>query len=90
MKHRAMEQGRCQTSWYQFVAHAELLVENSSVCLTTRVSKLSRQGCCLYLTDTPPAGTSVIVKIYACPHFLQARGTVSYLEHGLGGHLREH
>jgi hypothetical protein len=84
MKHRAMEQGRRQAFWYPFVAYAELLVENSNACLTTRVSKLSRQGCYLDLTHTLPAGTSVIVKIYAWPHFLQARGTVSYLEHGLG------
>jgi hypothetical protein len=79
-----MEHGRRQISWYQFVAHAELLVEDSNVCLTTRVSKLSRQGCCLYLKDAPPTGASVVVKIYAWPHFFQARGTVAYLEHGLG------
>ena len=79
-----MEQGRHPTSWYPFVAHAELLVENSNVCLATRVSKLSRQGCDLQLRDTFAAGTSVVVKIYAWPHFFQARGTVSYSEHGHG------
>ena len=79
-----MEQGRHQTSWYPFVAHAELLVENSSVPLTTRVSQLSHQGCHVQLTDTIPAGTSVVVRIFAWPHFFQARGTVSYLERGLG------
>ena len=77
-----MEQGRHQTSWYPFVAHAELLVENSNVCLTTRVSKLSRQGCDLQLRDSFAAGTSVVVKVYAWPHFFQARGTVCYSEHG--------
>jgi hypothetical protein len=80
-----MEQGPHQTSWYPFVAHAELLVENSNVCLTTRVTKLSRSGCDLYLTDTFPAGTAVLVKIYAWPHFFQVRGTICYPEHGLGG-----
>jgi hypothetical protein len=89
MKHRAMEHGRREVSWYQFVAHAELLVEDSNVCLTTRVSKLSRQGCCLYLKDAPPAGASVIVKIYAWPHFFQARGTVS-LETWTTRHFREY
>jgi hypothetical protein len=79
-----MEQGRHQTSWYPFVAHAELLVENSDVCLTTRVSKLSRQGCDLQLRDTFAAGTSVVVKVYAWPHFFQARGTVCYSQHGHG------
>jgi hypothetical protein len=79
-----MEQGPHQTSWYPFVAHAELLVENSNVCLTTRVIKLSRSGCDLYLTDTFPAGTAVLVKIYAWPHFFQARGAICYSAHGLG------
>jgi hypothetical protein len=79
-----MEQGRHQTCWYPFVAHAELLVEDSNVCLTARVSKLGRQGCYLQLTDRFAAGTSVIVKIYAWPHFFQARGIVSYSEHGQG------
>src|SRR5258706_14458403 len=79
-----MEQGRHQTSWYPFVAHAELVVEDSNVCLTTRVSKLSRQGCDLQLRDTFAAGTSVVVKVYAWPHFFQARGTAGYSEHGTG------
>jgi hypothetical protein len=79
-----MEQGRHQTSWYPFAAQAELLVEGSSVRLTTRVSGLSREGCHLHLTDTFPVGTPVVVKIYAWPHFFQARGTVCYSEHGLG------
>jgi hypothetical protein len=80
-----MDQGRDQTSWYPFAAHAELLMENSTLWLTTRVSKLSREGCRLHLTDTLPAGTSVLVKIYAWPHFFQVRGTICYPEHGLGG-----
>ena len=79
-----MEQSRHQTCWYPFVAHAELLVEGSNVRLTTRVSKPSRQGCHLELTDRFAAGTSVIVKIYAWPHFFQARGIVSDSEHGHG------
>lgn len=79
-----MEQGRHQTSWYPFVAHAQLLVANSDVCVNTRVSGLSRQGCHLDLTDSPPDGTSVIIKIYAWPHFFQARGTLCHSEHGLG------
>jgi hypothetical protein len=79
-----MEQGRHRIFWYPFVAHAELLVENSNVCLTTRVSKLSRQGCDLQLRDTFAPGTTVVVKVYAWPHFFQARGTVYYSKHGLG------
>lgn len=82
MKHRAMEHGRRQAFWYPFVRR--ITRRKLHCCLTTRVSKLSRQGCYLDLTHTLPAGTSVIVKIYAWPYFFQARGTVSRLEHGLG------
>ncbi len=79
-----MEQGHRQTSWYPFLAHAELLVENSDVRLTARVIRLSREGCDVDLTDTFPAGTSVVMKIYAWPHFFQSRGTICYSRLGLG------
>jgi PilZ domain len=84
MMYGAMGQGRRQTSWYTFFAHAELLVENFNVCLTTRVSKLSRQGCDLQLRDTFPVGTSVVVRVYAWPHFFQASGTVCYSDQRFG------
>jgi hypothetical protein len=79
-----MEQDRSQQSWYPFFAYAELLVENSDVCLIAHVNELSRQGCHLSLTNRVPAGASVVVKIYAWPHFFQARGTVCYSEHRIG------
>ena len=79
-----MEQDHSQQSWYPFFAYAELLVENSDVCLIAHVTELSRQGCHLHLTDRVPTGTSVVVKIYAWPHFFQARGTICYSEHRIG------
>jgi hypothetical protein len=79
-----MEQERSAMPGYPFFAHAELLVENSDVCLSANVSELSREGCQLHLANTFPAGTSVVVKIYAWPHFFQARGTVCYSERNLG------
>jgi hypothetical protein len=79
-----MEDDRRQTVRRPFIAHAELLVENSDVCLSANVSELSREGCHLHLANAFPAGTSVVVKIYAWPHFFQARGTVRYSEHNLG------
>src|ERR1700704_4990706 len=79
-----MEQNDSRQSWYPFVAHAELLVENSDVCLIAHVTELSIQGCHLHLTDRAPTGTSVVVKIYAWPHFFQARGTICYSEHRIG------
>jgi hypothetical protein len=47
-----MEQGRRQTSWYQFVAHAELLVENSNVCLTQLIREC-RNGACGEYPQSP-------------------------------------
>jgi hypothetical protein len=79
-----MEQDRSQQSWYPFCAYAELLVENSDICLAAHVGELIRQGCHLHLTDRVPSGTAVVVRIYAWPHFFQVRGTVCYAEHRIG------
>lgn len=79
-----MEQDRRQTPRRPFIAHAELLVKNPDVCLTANVSELSRDGCHLQLANTFPVGTSVVVKIYAWPHFFPARGIVRYSEPNLG------
>ena len=79
-----MERERGKTSWYPFVARAELLVENSNLHLTTRICELSLSGCHLLLTDSMPPGISVLVKVYAWPHFFQARGTVYQWERGRG------
>jgi hypothetical protein len=61
---------------YPFFAHAELEVENSDVHLTVRLCELSREGCRLYVKNPPLEGTSVLVKIYAWPYFLQVQGKV--------------
>jgi len=62
--------------WYPFFAHAELAIENSDVHLTARLCELSREGCRLYVKNPPLVGTSVLVKIYAWPYFLQVQGKV--------------
>jgi hypothetical protein len=79
-----MEQDRSQTPGYPFLAHAEIVVENSDVCLTARVCELSRQGCHLYAVNPPPVGASVLVKVYAWPNFFQARATVYHSDPKLG------
>jgi len=71
-----MEQDRCPMPGYPFFAHAELAVENSDVHLTARLCELSREGCRLYVKNPPLVGTSVLVKIYAWPYFLQVQGKV--------------
>lgn len=61
---------------YPFFAHAELVVENSDVHVTARLCELSREGCRLYVRNPPPVATSVLVKIYAWPYFLQVQGKI--------------
>jgi hypothetical protein len=72
-----MQQGHSSTPGYAFFAHAELAVENSDVHLTASLCELSREGCLLYVKNPPLVGTSVLVKIYAWPYFLQVQGKVS-------------
>jgi len=71
-----MEQDRSPMPGYPFLAHAELAVENTGVHLAARVSELSREGCCLYVMNPPPVGTSVLLKIFAWPYFFQVHGKV--------------
>jgi hypothetical protein len=79
-----MEQGHSPTPGYPFFAHAELAVESTDIHLAARLCELSREGCQLQLANTFQPGTSVVVKIYAWPHFFQARGTVCYSKRKLG------
>jgi hypothetical protein len=71
-----MEQDRSPMPGYPFFAYAELAIENSDVQLTARLCELSREGCRLYVENPPLVGTSVLVKIYAWPYFLQVQGKV--------------
>jgi PilZ domain len=73
-----MEQDRSPIPGCPFFAHAELVVENSDVQVTARLCELSREGCCLYVNNPPRVGTSVLVKIYAWPYFLEVRGKVCH------------
>jgi hypothetical protein len=69
---------------YPFFAHAELSVENSDVHLTARLCELSREGCRLEVKNPPLVGTSVFVKIYAWPYFLQVQGKVCRSDSNFG------
>jgi hypothetical protein len=71
-----MEQDRSPMPGYPFLAHAELVVENSDLHLAARLYELSREGCRLYVMNPPPVGTSVLVKIFAWPYFFQVHGKV--------------
>lgn len=71
-----MEQDRSSMPVSPFLAHAELVVENSDVPLIARLYELSRKGCHLYAMNAPHVGTSVLLKIFAWPHFFQVHGKV--------------
>jgi hypothetical protein len=69
---------------YPFFAHAALLVVNSGVSIATRITALNRSGCLLSVANPLPAGESVVVKVYAWPHFFQIDGTICAHEAGHG------
>src|SRR6266403_2867033 len=79
-----MEQDGSTVQGYPFFAHAEVAVENSDVHLTARLYELSRGGCRLYVKNPPLVGTSVLVKIYAWPYFLQVQGKVCRSDSNFG------
>jgi len=79
-----MEQDRGLTLAYRFNAHAELTVESSGAHVTARLFELSREHCRLHLSNPPPVGTAVLVKIYAWPHFFQVHGTVCHSDPNFG------
>jgi hypothetical protein len=72
-----MEQSRNPSRAYPFVAYAELTIETSGVPVTARLCELSRQHCRLFVSNPPSPQSSVLVKIYAWPHFFEVHGTVS-------------
>jgi hypothetical protein len=71
-----MQRDRGLTRAYRFSAYAELTVEDSGAHVTARLYELSRGHCRLQISNPPPVGTTVLVKIYAWPHFFQVHGTV--------------
>jgi hypothetical protein len=79
-----MKQDLSPKRGYPFFAHAELTEENSGAHGTARLCELSREHCRLHVSDPPPIGTAVFVKIYAWPHFFQVRGTVCHSDSEFG------
>lgn len=65
-------------------AHAELTLENLHIHATARLYELSREHCRLAVSNCPPLGTAVLVKIYAWPHFFQVRGKVCQSDPNVG------
>jgi hypothetical protein len=55
-----------------------------SVVHRTHLFELGRAGCHLYLDDQIPAGTAVLVKVYAWPNYFQAPGIISTSRPSIG------
>jgi hypothetical protein len=68
--------------WYRFKAHCELVV--GSVVRRTYLTELGLAGCHLHLDDHIPAGTTVLLKVYAWPNYFQAPGVVSTSQQSIG------
>jgi hypothetical protein len=71
---------------YPFVAMAEIVDEKERVRTSSRISDLSLHGCYVEMTNPFPAGTNVMIEIYAGDEFVETRATVAFFEakHGMG------
>lgn len=79
-----MGQERRRTPRYPFVATAEVVDTSSGVSVAARVSELSLYGCYIDMTNPPPEGTSIMVKVYSGGRYLEASGKVVYSAPNLG------
>jgi len=75
-----MGEERRRTIRYPFDAAAEVSDENSQGTLAVRVSKISLNGCYLQTPSPFPAGTSLLIKMFAEDSFFEAHATVAYAQ----------
>jgi hypothetical protein len=79
-----MEQDGSSTRVHHFTAHVELTLEHSGTHVTARLYELSREHCRVDISNPPPLGTAVLVKVYTWPYFSQVRGTVCHSDPNVG------
>ena len=81
-----MERERRRTPRYIFIASAELYDQQTDVRVASRVSELSLYGCYLDMMNPFPAGTIVLIKIFAGDLTFQSKARVIYatLNQGAG------
>jgi hypothetical protein len=79
-----MEQEKRRAPRFPFFAPAEIMPEDGSGAMSTRVKELSLYGCYLELSSPLASGTPVVVKIFAAPDFFEALATVVYVDPRLG------
>ena len=80
-----MERERRRTPRYMFFASAELLEEQSSVRVNSRVSELSRNGCYLDMMNPFPINTMILLKIWKEENnVIQTKGRIVYSQPNVG------
>lgn len=79
-----MERERRRTPRYIFIASAELYEEKSDVRVASRVSELSLHGCYLDMMNPFPAGTIILLKIFAGDLTFQSKARVIYATENVG------
>ena len=79
-----MERERRRTPRYIFIASAELYEERTDVRVASRVSELSLHGCYLDMMNPFPAGTLVLLKIFADELTFQSKARIIYATPNVG------
>jgi hypothetical protein len=79
-----MEREKRRTPRYIFIASAELYEEQSDVRVATRVSELGLHGCYLDMMNPFPAGTIVLLKIFAGELTFQSKARIVYATPNMG------
>ena len=77
-----MREERRRTVRYRFDAPAEVSDERGT--LAVRVSEISLNGCYLQSVSPFPAGTPLLVKVFADGDFFEAHATVAYSQPSKG------
>jgi hypothetical protein len=79
-----MERERRGTPRYIFIASAELYEERTDVRVATRVSELGLHGCYLDMMNPFPAGTVILLKIFAGDLTFQSKAKIVYATPNVG------
>jgi hypothetical protein len=79
-----MEREKRRTPRYIFIASAELYEEQNDVRVATRVSELGLHGCYLDMMNPFPAGTIVLLKIFAGELTFQSKARIVYATPNMG------
>jgi hypothetical protein len=79
-----MERERRGTPRYIFIASAEWYEERTDVRVATRVSELGLHGCYLDMMNPFPAGTVILLKIFAGDLTFQSKAKIVYATPNVG------